>query len=559
MTATPTSSTKSPKKSLDRSCLPLVIAVAGHRDPIASEVPRLREAFRNDLQALMKELPVTPLVMLNGLACGMDSEAAEIFLDLVAEQRELNPIIPDHKLIAALPKRKENYRNDFTIGPERERFEKLLSNCHVVLDPSNCANLRDEKNPDVDLPSPDCYGKQGMFLVRHCFFLFAFYNGYETLEVGGTSQSVAMQKGEVHSMFLNVDEVLATREPSALIEYDTPRQKNSDSSHHRSSDKYWIGTDQKKTLRDLLEIPRKLEAINKEVANPSLTLLQWAPLRTAMWAYVDGKASSSKRFYLIWGLTLLLSGWLISISLVEPPWQSLGLLMIFVALVVFPSSKSGPKQSFIEYRCLAEALTVQDFWIDLGVQVDAADLFHTQLHLELGWIRTVLRARKIHLMTRQDNKLPPIQTTTLATETWITNQVSWLNQRIIEQKLLDRLLNRLIQGSLIATLTLSLLAITPVLRTPLMWFTEGGIATFVALLACRQLLGYEETNARYERSRDQFSRGLKAIEKAKSTSSDNSQKIQRLRCAFEAVGREKLDELNDWVADQLKRSYNPGG
>ena len=129
MTATPTSSTKSPKKSLDRSCLPLVIAVAGHRDPIASEVPRLREAFRNDLQALMKELPVTPLVMLNGLACGMDSEAAEIFLDLVAEQRKLNPIIPDHKLIAALPKRKENYRNDFTIGPERERFE----NCSPIV------------------------------------------------------------------------------------------------------------------------------------------------------------------------------------------------------------------------------------------------------------------------------------------------------------------------------------------------------------------------------------------------------------------------------------------
>ena len=37
-----------------------------------------------------------------------------------------------------------------------------------------------------------------------------------------------------------------------------------------------------------------------------------------------------------------------------------------------------------------------------------------------------------------------------------------------------------------------------------------------------------------------------------------TRKHQRQRIAVEALGREKLDELNDWVAGQLQRVYSPG-
>jgi len=33
----------------------------------------------------------------------------------------------------------------------------------------------------------------------------------------------------------------------------------------------------------------------------------------------------------------------------------------------------------------------------------------------------------------------------------------------------------------------------------------------------------------------------------------------RRRLVMEAIGREKIDELNDWVGDQLQRVYRPGG
>ena len=67
----------------DPGAIPLVVAVAGHRDPIPEDIPLLRQKFRELISELMTQLPSTPVVLLNGLAAGMDSEAAEVFLELV--------------------------------------------------------------------------------------------------------------------------------------------------------------------------------------------------------------------------------------------------------------------------------------------------------------------------------------------------------------------------------------------------------------------------------------------------------------------------------------------
>ena len=65
----------------DPGAVPLVIAVAGHRDPRLEFLPLLRQNFRIQLESLIRTLPHTPLLMLNGLAEGMDSETAQMFLD----------------------------------------------------------------------------------------------------------------------------------------------------------------------------------------------------------------------------------------------------------------------------------------------------------------------------------------------------------------------------------------------------------------------------------------------------------------------------------------------
>ena len=80
----------------DPCAVPLVVAVAGHRDPRPEVVPLLQRQFRQHLEQLIHELPHTPLVMLNGLAEGIDSIAACTFLEAVAADRELRGAAAPH-------------------------------------------------------------------------------------------------------------------------------------------------------------------------------------------------------------------------------------------------------------------------------------------------------------------------------------------------------------------------------------------------------------------------------------------------------------------------------
>ena len=56
-----------------------MLGVVGHRDPIAEVMPLLEANFRRQLEQLVRELPHTPLLMLNGLAEGIDTMAARVF------------------------------------------------------------------------------------------------------------------------------------------------------------------------------------------------------------------------------------------------------------------------------------------------------------------------------------------------------------------------------------------------------------------------------------------------------------------------------------------------
>jgi hypothetical protein len=88
---------------------------------------------------------------------------------------------------------------------------------------------------------------------------------------------------------------------------------------------------------------------------------------------------------------------------------------------------------------------------------------------------------------------------------------------------------------------------------------ETLIGITVASFGYRELLGYSDTNARYGRSRSQFARAREALSLARPDPQDPSMLAVRQRLVVEAVGREKIDELNDWVGDQLQRVYTPAG
>jgi Flp pilus assembly protein TadB len=492
---------------IEHQAVPLVIAVVGHRDPRPEALPRLRELFRQDLELLLRALPHTPLLMLNGLASGMDSEAAEVFLEVCAGG--------EHRLVAALPKQPEHYRADFSAGPELERLERLLQASAAVLHPGNCAELRGDAEEGEDLPSPQCYGQQGLVLVRHAYLLFAFNNGVETMEVGGTSQSVAVQKGEVHPLFLSVEEVIASLEPGALIDYDTPRFKNRlPEGLSRPERSCWLQGQQTRAIDDLLTIPSQLERANRSGLRPTRQLRR------------------QRRAWL--AVALVVS---VPLALLDLGWATL--VPALIAALSIPWLTRAVQREAVVQHCLADAEAVQAIWALAGVETDCADLLQSRMHPALHWVRTHLRADRLQRLCSGG----PSEAWEQA-HRWLVEQQAWQEQRYQRLRRNGRQLLRL---NLVAGLASVLLGAAGFPR--LSWI--GLVLGLLVLLEAVWCADRSEAR-RSRRRRDQLGRCLRAYEQALYTAEDEPHRLKRLRCALEAAGRDTLDELNDRVSAHLR-------
>ena len=551
--------------------IPLVIAVVGHRDPKPEYLQKLSQNLKYQLEQLIQELPNTPLLMLNGLAEGIDTMAAKVFIETIEEDRlNRGKAAPHHQLVGALPKTPEEYRdNDFVNPIAIEQLDELIVKCDGLLHPGNCSELALGTYDDgiqLSVNDSTCYGKQGMFLVRHCFMLFAFFDGVDTLLVGGTSQTVAMQKGELHPLFISVDEVLANKEPGTLVIHNTPRQKTGSPQDRACEIMFWPDS-QAKGIRlpeQHLAIPRKLNRINQQLAKdrPSLVSTQPRKDNTNLWDYTNTRAIKFKQDYLKWCRILVLAGLaLVLITQLTPSTivQAICWALFLLAYVIFPMIQRGPKHEFMANRCLTECLTVQYLWDTINIHEDTADLFHTKTNTELAWIRTVLRAARLQLLSFHSKVERTEKIALTKASAWINGQVSWLEKNsAISVRIAEKY-------NLLATFLAVIAVIIAFLENINGWSTILGpwviifFALFASTMAYSNLMGYQETADRYVRSLIKFRRAKQALAILESDANNQVDlKLERQRIVIKAIGREKLDELNDWVADQLQRIYAPG-
>lgn len=567
----------------DPGAVPLVVAVAGHRDPRPQDIQILRERFCSLIKELLETLPNTPLLMLNGLAEGMDTEAAELFLKLISEHKQRHPHGPQHQLVGVLPKLRHLYlEEDFENGSAgKARLVALLSRCDAVLDGDNCSELATSLHDTAekgDAWDNRCYGRQGIFLVRHCYLLIAFSNGLDSGKIGGTSQTVAMQRGEVYPLFLHVDEVIAAREPGVVVEITTPRVSDQEPFCPVGHVRYWsenldgsrinsnaLASLEKSSLQELIKtdgcIPTRIEAINSQLGDFPPANVYNTGVQASLWRYADHSANISKSDYVRLCRGVMIASILIGLGTSQQEWQAVGLLVVLAAVLSFPKLQQGPKLRFIQWRCLAESLLIADFWCAAGVQGDTADLFHSQTSQNFGWIRTILRARRVQLMALQadpDNR-SPLPEAIECCRRWINGQEEWLARAISRQQKWDQ--KYALIGSLSFFMALAMGVAFWLFGHELideLW-PETLIGIAVASYGYRELMGYGDTNARYGRSRSQFARAREALALTRPTPNEPDMLAVRQRLVVEAVGREKIDELNDWVGDQLQRVYKPAG
>ncbi len=97
------------------SALPLIVAVTGHRDLLASEIPNIRAPVKDLLVWLTDQYPDRRLCVMSPLAEGADRLVAEEALAL-----GINLNVP-------LPMPRAMYLEDFDIAESREQFEILCA------------------------------------------------------------------------------------------------------------------------------------------------------------------------------------------------------------------------------------------------------------------------------------------------------------------------------------------------------------------------------------------------------------------------------------------------
>jgi len=551
----------------DPGAVPLVIAVVGHRDPIAEVMPLLQEHLRQQLEQLVLELPHTPLVMLNGLAEGIDTMAAGVFLEVVAADRDQRgSATPQHLLVAALPKTPELYRGDFETTEALDALEGLLKRCDAVLHPGNCADLCIPPSPDGQSRPPDdpaSYGQQGVFLVRNSYLMFAFYDGIDTFLVGGTSQTVAMHKGLIHPLFVSVEEVLNKQESGVLVVHHTPRRKPGSPLQGAGEIHYWPdnGCSGVVIPTHLLAIPKRLEEMNTESLQPGLEGIDYGEgLNTRLWSLANAKAIENKKQYEFLCRCLVILGFvLVLLAQLMTFGRGLWWGLLLVAFLLFPKWQERPKQEFISQRCLAECLSVQHLWVSTGIDDSAADLFLSRSHSELGWIRTVVRSVRIQLLGiyTHESRLEP--EALQRAQQWIEGQVSYLTKAI--RTIGGKAMRWRIIASVLAVVAVFVAIIQSLLQMPdwLGNWVEVLLAGFASAIGYRELMGYQDTRERYALSLEQFMRAQDALATIDPAITQHSLRSHhREKIVVEAIGREKLDELNHWVGDQLQRVYAPG-
>lgn len=566
---------KSPPKSTllayglleDPGAIPLVIGVVGHRDPIPEVLPFLERNLRLHLQQLIQELPSTALVMLNGLAEGIDVMAARVFAEVVSSDRSLRgERAPHHKLIAALPKTPIQFRSDFTNPNSLEELDQLLSRCDAVLHPGNCADLRvpSSTNGQTRQTSESaCYGQQSLFLVQNSYLLMAFFDGVETHLEGGTSQSIAMHRGLIHPFLGSVEEILIKQETGVQVIHHTPRRSPDSPREGAGEISFWpdvhgTGVEIPATL---LTIPRLIDEMNAAISAPSLRAADYGEgLHTRLWTFANQEAiANKKRYELLCRILVLLGFALVLLSQLLENSKALWWGLLLIAFLLFPRLQERPKQAFISHRCLSECLSVQYLWSSLGIYDSAADQFLSRSHEELGWIRTVVRSVRLQLLILSTQEELHRDQVLERARQWIIGQISYLNRAI---SILGSKAVRWQRTAVLLAVMAMIVAVLEILpKAPegLGKWVEVLLAGFGSALAYRELMGYQDTKERYALSVEQFNRGRQALDDIRPTLSPRPLPTHaRAQLVVEAIGREKLDELNHWVRDQLQRVYAPG-
>ena len=399
--------------------VPLIVAVTGHRDLVAEEIPGIRERVGTFLTNLRDEYPDRGVTVMSSLAEGADQLVAEEALRF------------DIPLIVPLPMSRYLYIKDFDTVDVREKFEFISSRAAEIYElPLTPGNTLESISEHGNARNQQ-YAQVGVFLCAHCHILLALWDGKEGDRLGGTGQVVRFHHDDVMPGYTSETSgsgLIIADDESDLVYHivcSRDREDGQPAEELEVGDHWWFSLDEheprskklpeshRRVFRYTSEFSRDAlnhaEAIRAE-ARPLLEEKDRATLppglrdidhifRAADWLAIHFQKRTHFALLAIHLLALLMGVMYIAYSDMLPARIFLYAFLAFFALAMvihMLGKRHAWHRKYLDYRTLAEGLRVQLYWSAAGVNSDnrskyTHDTFLQTQDPDLGWIRNVMR------------------------------------------------------------------------------------------------------------------------------------------------------------------------
>ncbi len=565
--------------------LPLVVAVTGHRDLLASETGKIRDEVTALLRRLKREYPERRLQVMSSLAEGADQLVAEVALEL------------DIELSVPLPMPKHLYVNDFETPESRETFESLCERATEVFElPLAKGNTIEQ----ISQPGPARnreYAQTGVFLCAHCHILLAIWDGKITGDMGGTGQVVKFHHDSVMPGFttrtIATQQMLVDDESDLVYHIVCSRDRpgGTPAAGLRSLDAYWF-TKNRSNPRSR-ELPRQHQLVFERssefsrdaIAHADRIATEQSPLINknqdrrpppevehidqlfciSDWLAIHFQKKALLTLRVTHLLAFLMGLMFILYNDVEGlPFFMAAFLAFFIvsAGIHQLAAFRGWHRKYLDYRTLAEGLRVQFYWAIAGIGRENESKFTHDNFLqtqdpELGWIRNVMRVAGTASDVNRNTDPRGLQ---FVIQEWIgdenSGQLGFFARKSRQRIRRNRFTERLGHLSLLTSVAVVIVFLTVGSRLPDTWSQPLMVVMGMMLLVFAIRQGYAYAIAEKELIK-QYEFMYRLFENARRRL-DETDDAEEQRLILQALGGSALDEHAEWILMHRDRTIDKG-
>jgi hypothetical protein len=398
---------------------PLVIAVTGHRDLRADEIPEIRDRVRDLFLHIQARYSHRKLRLLSPLAEGADRLVANVALEL---GMELNVVMPMPRAI---------YQADFSSAESIAEFDALYARANDVYELPIARNGTVESISQSGRARDLQYAQSGVFLSAHCHILLALWDGKLSGQLGGTAQVVRFHHDDIMPGYttrtVGTQQMLIDDESDLIYHIVCSREgpEGAPAEGYEPLECWWFTNDRHSPRqRDLPSQHQLIFARSSEFSEDSFhyrdrieaesypLLDDEAAARLprgvavinhvfcmADWLAIHHQKLALRILRTTHLLTFLMGFMFILFSdLRTQEIYMVGFLLFFAvsAGAQVLAKRKGWHRKYLDYRTLAEGLRVQFYLSAAGITGDSESKFTHDNFLqtqdpELGWIRNVMR------------------------------------------------------------------------------------------------------------------------------------------------------------------------